>query len=116
MGEVYFAQHQGLPDCEALEALSADVCADDAYCRRLVRETDPAPALRRLNVVRVNDRGEFERQPRISMDVVDGSDAASRTWVSAATGPDVCSTSASQIPIASLRWGRADPAGVHAAA
>jgi serine/threonine protein kinase, bacterial len=73
--EVYFAQRPRLPGGEALKMFSTGLCADDAYCRLLIREPDPAAALRRLNVVRANDRGEFNRRSRISVNVMDGTAA-----------------------------------------
>jgi hypothetical protein len=59
MGEVYFTQRPRMP-LSASQELSTGVCADDAHCRCLVRETDPAAVLGRLKVVRVSDRGEFQ--------------------------------------------------------
>ena len=77
MGEVYLAQHPRLPRREALKILGSDVSADDDYRRRFIREADLAAALWHPNIVRVNDRGEFNGQLWISMDFVDGTDAAS---------------------------------------
>ncbi|BBX76096.1 protein kinase [Mycobacterium shinjukuense] len=77
MGEVYLAQHPRLPRREALKILSNDVSADDDYRRRFIREANVAAALWHPNIVRVNDRGEFNGQLWISMDFVDGADAAS---------------------------------------
>jgi len=65
VGEDYFAHHPRLSGREALKALGAGVCADDAYCRPL-EKTDPAAALRRPDVVRGNGRGEFKRRSRVS--------------------------------------------------
>jgi serine/threonine protein kinase, bacterial len=77
MGEVYLAEHPRLPRREALKILGDDVSADDDYRRRFVREAELAAALWHPNIVRVNDRGEFNGQLWISMDFVDGTDAAS---------------------------------------
>lgn len=77
MGEVYLAQHPRLPRREALKVLGHDVSADDEYRRRFIKEADLAAALWHPNIVRVNDRGEFNGQLWISMDLVDGTDAAS---------------------------------------
>src|SRR5271165_5912862 len=76
MGEVYLAQHPRLPRRDALKILGHDVSADDDYRERFVREADLAAALWHPNIVRVNDRGEFNGQLWISMDFVDGLDAA----------------------------------------
>src|SRR5262249_31906257 len=47
------------------------------YRVRFIREADLAAELWHPNIVRVNDRGDFEGQLWISMDFVDGTDAAS---------------------------------------
>ncbi|AXN46847.1 Serine/threonine-protein kinase PknF [Mycobacterium marinum] len=77
MGEVYLAKHPRLPRHEALKVLGAGVCADDDYRRRFIREADVAAALWHPNIVRVNDRGEHAGGLWISMDYVEGTDAAS---------------------------------------
>ncbi|QNI08696.1 protein kinase [Mycobacterium kubicae] len=77
MGEVYLAKHPRLPRQEALKILGSDISADDGYRRRFIKEADLAAALWHPNIVRVNDRGEFNGQLWISMDFVDGTDAAS---------------------------------------
>ena len=77
MGEVYLAQHPRLPRQDALKILHIDVSADQDYRQRFIREADLAAKLWHPNIVRVNDRGEFNGQLWISMDFVDGTDAAS---------------------------------------
>lgn len=77
MGEVYLAEHPRLPRREALKILGDDVSADAEYRRRFIREADLAAALWHPNIVRVNDRGEYDEKLWISMDFVDGTDAAS---------------------------------------
>ncbi len=77
MGEVYLAQHPRLPRRDALKILGNDVSADDDYRKRFIREADLAAELWHPNIVRVNDRGEFNGQLWISMDSVNGTDAAS---------------------------------------
>ena len=77
MGEVYLAEHPRLPRQDALKVLPADVSADEDYRRRFIREADLAASLWHPNIVRVNDRGDFDGQLWISMDFVDGIDAAS---------------------------------------
>ncbi|QLL06929.1 serine/threonine-protein kinase [Mycobacterium vicinigordonae] len=80
MGEVYLAEHPRLPRREALKILrnipDNDVSADDEYRRRFIREADLTAGLWHPNIVRVNDRGEFNGQLWLAMDFVDGSDAA----------------------------------------
>lgn len=77
MGEVYLAEHPRLPRREALKILGSHTSADDDYRRRFTREADLAAALWHPNIVRVNDRGEFNGKLWIAMDFVDGTDAAS---------------------------------------
>ena len=77
MGEVYLAEHPRLPRQDALKILGTDVSAGEEYRQRFIREADLAATLWHPNIVRVNDRGEFDRQLWISMDFVDGTDAAS---------------------------------------
>ena len=77
MGEVYLAEHPRLPRRDALKILGTDVSADDEYRQRFIREADLAADLWHPNIVRVNDRGEFDGQLWIAMDYVDGTDAAS---------------------------------------
>jgi serine/threonine protein kinase len=76
MGEVYFAHHPRLPRREPLKILSTDVFADDAYRRRFIGDAGVADPLAHPNIVCVSDRGESNRQLWISMDLVDGTDAA----------------------------------------
>jgi serine/threonine protein kinase, bacterial len=76
MGEVYLAQHPRLPRRDALKVLPASVSADTEYRERFNREADIAATLWHPHVVGVHDRGEFEGQIWISMDYVEGTDAA----------------------------------------
>jgi serine/threonine-protein kinase len=76
MGEVYLAQHPRLPRRDALKVLSATVCAESEYCERFKREADIAATLWHPHIVEVHDRGEVDGQLWISMDYVEGTDAA----------------------------------------
>ena len=76
MGEVYLAQHPRLPRRDALKVLPADVSADPEYRTRFNREADLASTLYHPHIVGVHDRGEYDGQLWISMDFVDGQDAA----------------------------------------
>jgi serine/threonine-protein kinase len=76
MGEVYLAQHPRLPRQDALKVLTAAVSADDEYRQRFQREADIAATLWHPHVVSVHDRGDFEGLLWISMDFVQGTDAA----------------------------------------
>lgn len=76
MGEVYLAQHPRLPRRDALKVLPTTVSADSEYRTRFNREADIAATLWHPHIVGVHDRGEFNGQLWISMDYVDGTDAA----------------------------------------
>jgi len=76
MGDVYLAQHPRLPRQDALKVLAASVSADAEYRARFGREADLASTLWHPNIVGVHDRGEDDGQLWISMDYVEGQDAA----------------------------------------
>jgi serine/threonine protein kinase len=60
----------------ALKILSSAVSADTVFRERFSREADIAAALSHPHIVGVHDRGEFEGQLWMSMEYVDGTDAA----------------------------------------
>ncbi len=76
MGEVYLAQHPRLPRRDALKVLPATLTADTEYRQRFSREADTAAELWHPHIVGIHDRGEFEGQLWLSMDYVEGTDAA----------------------------------------
>ncbi len=76
MGEVYLAQHPRLPRTDALKILNASVTADHEYRARFDREADMVASLWHPHIVGVHDRGEYDGKLWISMDYVDGTDAA----------------------------------------
>lgn len=76
MGEVYLARHPRLPRHDALKVLSASVSTDDEYRQRFDREADIAATLWHPHIVAVHDRGDFDGRLWISMDHVEGTDAA----------------------------------------
>ncbi|GFG48850.1 serine/threonine protein kinase [Mycolicibacterium agri] len=76
MGEVYLAEHPRLPRRDALKVLPTDVCADSEYRQRFNREADLAATLWHPHIIGVHDRGDVDGQIWISMDYVDGTDAA----------------------------------------
>lgn len=88
MGEVYLAQHPRLPRRDALKVLSAEVSADPDYRARFAREADLASTLWHPNIVGVHDRGEDDGQLWLSMDYVDGIDAARLLASKSASGLD----------------------------
>ena len=76
MGEVYLAQHPRLPRRDALKLLPRDWFADAEYRARFKREADLASTLWHPHIVGVHDRGEEDGHLWLSMDFVDGLDAA----------------------------------------
>jgi len=76
MGEVYLVQHPRLPRRDALKLLPRDWSADAEYRARFAPEADLASTLWHPHIVGVHDRGEEVGQLWISMDFVDGLDAA----------------------------------------
>src|SRR5437879_3764583 len=76
MGEVYLAQHPTLPRKEALKVLAAGLSANADYRARFALEADLASGLDHTNIVVVHNRGEEDGQLWISMNYVDGLDAA----------------------------------------
>ncbi|MFE9583272.1 bifunctional serine/threonine-protein kinase/ABC transporter substrate-binding protein [Nocardia sp. NPDC006044] len=76
MGSVYLAQHPRLPRLTALKLLYPDLYADNEIRARFEREADLVARLDHPNIVTVYDRGFDEGQLWISMQYVDGIDAA----------------------------------------
>ena len=76
MGEVYLARHPRLARNDALKILPAALTSDGEYRVRFNREADIAAALWHPHIVGVHDRGEYGGHLWISMDFVDGTDAA----------------------------------------
>lgn len=76
MGEVYLAQHPRLPRRDALKLLPREWSADEEFRARFNREADLASTLWHPHIVGGHDRGEEDGQLWISMDFVDGLDAA----------------------------------------
>ena len=76
MGEVYLVQHPRLPRRDALKVLPHDLTADDEFRERFNREADLAAGLYNEHIVGIHDRGEYEGRLWISMDYVEGTDAA----------------------------------------
>ncbi len=76
MGSVYLAAHPRIPRKVALKLLHRSL-TDDDYARTLFeREADHAARLDHPNIVSVHDRGLEHDQMWISMQFVDGTDAA----------------------------------------
>ncbi|OBA60886.1 serine/threonine protein kinase [Mycobacterium sp. 1100029.7] len=76
MGEVYLAQHPRLPRRDALKILPGELTGNLEFRQRFNREADLAASLYNEHVVGIHDRGEYQGQLWISMDYVEGTDAA----------------------------------------
>ncbi|WP_280235758.1 serine/threonine-protein kinase [Nocardia cyriacigeorgica] len=77
MGSVYLAKHPRLPRRTALKLLNPDLFDDTESRTRFEREADLAAGLDHPNIVTVFDRGVEDAQLWISMQYIDGVDAAS---------------------------------------
>lgn len=76
MSEVYLAKHPRLPRRDVLKVLAEEITADIEFRERFNREADLAATLWHPHIIGVHDRGEFDGQLWISMDYVEGTDAA----------------------------------------
>ena len=76
MGHVYLAQHPRLPRRDALKILPGNLTEDSEFRQRFNREADLAASLYHEHIVGIHDRGEYQGQLWISMDYVEGTDAA----------------------------------------
>src|ERR1700757_3614353 len=76
IGELYLAEHPRLARQDALKLVSADLSADPEYRYRFKQESSRAAALWHPNIISLHDRGEFEDRLWLSMDYVDGAEAA----------------------------------------
>jgi serine/threonine-protein kinase len=76
MAEVYLALHPRLPRRDVIKVLAEAVTADPEFRERFNREADLAATLWHPHIVGVHDRGEFNGHLWISMDYVEGTDAA----------------------------------------
>ncbi|MGX1776441.1 serine/threonine-protein kinase [Nocardia brasiliensis] len=76
MGSVYLARHPRLPRMTALKLLNPEVFHDKEIRTRFEREADLVARLDHPNIVTVYDRGVEDEQLWISMQYIDGTDAA----------------------------------------
>jgi serine/threonine protein kinase len=76
MGEVYLVQHPRLPRAEALKILPAAMSTNREFRERFSREADVVATMYHPHIVGIHDRGESNGQLWISMDYIDGTDAA----------------------------------------
>ncbi|MEV6322703.1 protein kinase [Nocardia sp. NPDC051787] len=77
MGSVYLAKHPRLPRMTALKLLNREMFFDKEVRARFEREADLVAQLDHPNIVTVYDRGLEDEQLWISMQYIDGIDAAS---------------------------------------
>jgi serine/threonine-protein kinase len=77
MGSVYLAKHPRLPRMTALKLLNREMFFDKEVRARFEREADLVAQLDHPSIVTVYDRGLDDEQLWISMQYVDGIDAAS---------------------------------------
>ncbi|MEV6767035.1 protein kinase [Nocardia sp. NPDC051030] len=77
MGSVYLAKHPRLPRMTALKLLNREMVFDKEIRARFEREADLVAQLDHHNIVTVYDRGLEDGQLWISMQYIDGIDAAS---------------------------------------
>lgn len=75
-GDVYLVQHPRLPHWSALKVLSEKLTEDREFRDRFSRETPVATSLRHPHILGVDHRGESEGRLWITMDFVNGTDAA----------------------------------------
>jgi serine/threonine protein kinase, bacterial len=76
IGELYVAEHPRLGRQDALKLVSAELSADLEYRYRFKQESARAAGLWHPNIISLHDRGEFEDRLWLSMDYVDGAEAA----------------------------------------
>lgn len=76
MGQVYLVEHPRLPRQEAVKVLLESYTDNAEYRQRFQREAELAASLWHPHLVALHDRGEAEGRLWISMDYIDGTDAA----------------------------------------
>jgi serine/threonine-protein kinase len=76
-GEVYLTAHPRTLRQDALRVLPAAASANDQFRATFERRADLAAALWHPHIVGVHGHGEYQGQPWLSMDFVDGTDAGS---------------------------------------
>lgn len=76
MGEVYLAEHPRLSRLDAIKVLSDTLSSDRDFAERFQKEAELTAGLWHPHIVGVHDRGEADGHLWISMDFVDGIDAA----------------------------------------
>lgn len=89
MGQVFLVQHPRLPRHDALKLLDAGVSRNDDFKARFQREADLLAQLSHPNIVTLYDRGEFDGRLWITMEYIDGTDAAELLKADGPLDPDL---------------------------
>jgi serine/threonine-protein kinase len=89
MGQVFLVRHPRLPRHDALKLLDSGVSRNDDFKARFQREADLLAQLSHSNIVTLHDRGEFEGRLWITMEYVDGTDAAELLKADGPLDPDL---------------------------
>ena len=76
MGKAYLVEHPRLPRQDALKLLDTNVSRNEQFRSRFTREAELLAPLRHPNLVVIHDRGEHEGRLWLTMEYVDGKDAA----------------------------------------
>lgn len=76
MGSVYLAQHPNLPRLVAMKVLARALTDDEEIRERFLLEAEHAARLEHPNIVTVYDRGNCDGRLWLSMQYIDGTDAA----------------------------------------
>jgi serine/threonine protein kinase, bacterial len=76
MGQVFLGHHPRLPRRDAMKLLDPGVSRNEEFKTRFRREADLLAQLSHPNIVTLFDRGEFEGRLWITMEFIDGTDAA----------------------------------------
>lgn len=89
MGQVFLVEHPRLPRRDALKLLDAGVSRNDDFRARFQREANLLAQLGHPNIVTLYDRGEFDDRLWITMEYVEGTDAAELLEVDGPLDPDL---------------------------
>lgn len=89
MGQVFLVEHPRLPRRDALKLLDSGVSRNDDFKARFQREADLLAQLSHSNIVTLHDRGQFEGRLWITMEYIDGTDAAELLKADGPLEPDL---------------------------
>ncbi|WOC11278.1 serine/threonine-protein kinase [Gordonia sp. MP11Mi] len=92
MGQVFLVEHPRLPRRDALKLLDAGVSRSADFKARFQREADMLAQFNHPNVVTLYDRGEVDGRLWITMEYVDGTDAAALLTEQAPLDPELALT------------------------